>query len=281
MRYSLTVDDEGAREPLVRFLFEGMAGHCEYFATTMVVLARSVGIPARLVLGYLSGEVGFDERYTVRQSHAHAWAEVYFPEQGWIAFDATPSAGLAVEAPHGLWSIAAFLHSSLTRLWDDHLVGLDLDDQMRGFLALSEALADWTGWLRRVGAALAPLGALAALVLLARLIRGRRETGRGESERERETAPPSFYAQTLALLARHGLARRAAETPAELAARAHHVLTGRGVETLQELTHLYYRVRYDGATGEAQVARIAGALAADLRLILESKQWPSRNEPRS
>ena len=74
------------------FLFEMDAGYCTYFATTMVAMLRSQGIPAQFATGYSSGEQVGEEEYVVRGQDAHAWVTVYFPEHGWVEFDPTPSA---------------------------------------------------------------------------------------------------------------------------------------------------------------------------------------------
>jgi transglutaminase-like putative cysteine protease len=74
------------------FLFERDAGYCTYFATTMVTMLRSQGIPARFVTGYTTGQRVGPEEYVVRGLDSHAWVEVYFPEVGWVKFDPTPSA---------------------------------------------------------------------------------------------------------------------------------------------------------------------------------------------
>ena len=74
------------------FLFDLQRGHCDYYATTMVVLARAAGLPARLVIGYASGTYDArNGRYIVAEADAHAWVEIYFPEYGWIEFE--PTAG--------------------------------------------------------------------------------------------------------------------------------------------------------------------------------------------
>lgn len=73
------------------FLFEMNEGYCTYFATTMVVMLRSQGIPARLAIGYTSGERADRGEWIVRGLDSHAWAEVYFPEIGWVSFDPTPA----------------------------------------------------------------------------------------------------------------------------------------------------------------------------------------------
>jgi hypothetical protein len=73
------------------FLFEDRQGVCEQYVTALVVMARSLGIPARLAAGYGSGDYNpVTGYYEVRLSHAHSWAEVYFPESGWVPFDPTP-----------------------------------------------------------------------------------------------------------------------------------------------------------------------------------------------
>jgi len=73
------------------FLFLDRRGVCEQFATAQVVMLRSLGIPARMVAGYGSGEYNqLSNYYTVRASDAHAWVEVYFPGYGWVPFDPTP-----------------------------------------------------------------------------------------------------------------------------------------------------------------------------------------------
>lgn len=72
------------------FLFDHQAGRCEQFASAMVVMVRSVGIPARLVSGYRdSGEANNRGEAIYRENQAHTWVEVFFPEYGWIPFEPT------------------------------------------------------------------------------------------------------------------------------------------------------------------------------------------------
>jgi len=73
------------------FLFEMDAGYCTYYATTMAVMLRTQGIPARMATGYTTGERIGENEWAVRGLNAHAWVEVYFPDVGWVAFDPTPS----------------------------------------------------------------------------------------------------------------------------------------------------------------------------------------------
>ncbi len=77
-------------DPVEDFLFHNKKGHCEYFASAFVLLMRSLGIPSRLVNGYLSGTNAGAGVRIVRNKDIHAWAEVYIPAFGWLPFDPTP-----------------------------------------------------------------------------------------------------------------------------------------------------------------------------------------------
>jgi transglutaminase-like putative cysteine protease len=81
------------------FLFETRLGWCEQVSSSLAVLARSIGIPARLATGFVPGEKdGLSGRFVVRERDAHAWTEIYFPGVGWQGFDPTASVPLAGEA---------------------------------------------------------------------------------------------------------------------------------------------------------------------------------------
>lgn len=78
------------------FLFESRLGWCEQIASSLVVMGRAVGIPARLATGYVPGEWDpLAGRFIVREQHAHSWAEVWFPEVGWVPFDPTAEVPLS------------------------------------------------------------------------------------------------------------------------------------------------------------------------------------------
>ena len=72
------------------FLFEQDAGYCTYYASAMVVMLRSEGVPARFVTGYTEGQRVAKDEWVVRGTDSHAWVEVYFPDIGWVKFDPTP-----------------------------------------------------------------------------------------------------------------------------------------------------------------------------------------------
>jgi transglutaminase-like putative cysteine protease len=80
-------------------LFHVKRGYCDYFASAMAVMLRSVGVPSRVVAGYVAREPNASGAYTVRENEAHAWVEVYFPGYGWQRFDPTPGGANAVATP--------------------------------------------------------------------------------------------------------------------------------------------------------------------------------------
>ncbi len=186
-RYSLDIPPlpEGA-DAVEQFLFVDRVGFCEQIASSLVVMLRSQGIPARLAVGYAPGERNpFTGLFEVRAKDAHAWAEVYFPGVGWQAFDPTASVPLAGEPP--VDAARAGLRSYLSR---------HLGPVARPLLA---ALA-------------AALAAIAALVLwrpIRRLLAARRRT-RGWADVQ--------FARLEALGDDLGRPRDLAETAAEYAA---------------------------------------------------------------
>lgn len=104
------------RPPLLSFLQEHRAGHCEYFASATVLLLRSAGIPARYAVGYSVQERDPATRgYRVRRRHAHSWAEMYHAG-GWLDVDLTPSHWAEEEAEAG-WRWWLPLYDAATQAW--------------------------------------------------------------------------------------------------------------------------------------------------------------------
>ena len=134
-RYSDTppvVEPDAERSPLEAFLFDAMEAHCEYYASALVVLARSVGIPARLVNGFAGGREnkigGFVE---LSRSHAHAWVEVHYERAGWVRYDATPpDLRQRAEGAIAFDERVRQLASAMEHWWFQRVVGFDRSDQM-------------------------------------------------------------------------------------------------------------------------------------------------------
>ncbi|MFC4943477.1 transglutaminase TgpA family protein [Pseudonocardia sp. GCM10023141] len=87
--YSLQTKPGDGDDALVEFLTTGRSGYCEQFASAMAVMLRTVGVPARVAVGFTGGKADGDVR-SVSTSDAHAWVEAWFPQHGWITFDPTP-----------------------------------------------------------------------------------------------------------------------------------------------------------------------------------------------
>lgn len=210
--YYLPPGDEGGARSLTQFLSGQAGGHCEYFATALVVMLRSQGIPCRLVTGYRSEEYNeLTQTLTVRALHAHAWAEVLDPSGRWYTVDASPAVDTSAEAASsGVFTrIKLFFEMFWSRV-------TSFDEESR------EAVIVWLSTLpRRVLVPSLALLAVAALVILARRRRG----------------PPAVRAYRRALK-RQGLALNPGETPRQLLDRAG------GGEELELATKAHERARY-------------------------------------
>jgi hypothetical protein len=256
--YSLQMRASGP-DPLADFLFNVKAGHCEYFSTAMAVMLRTRKIPARVVNGFLPGE--YNEAagaYTVRQSDAHSWVEVYFPEtQSWIIFDPTPMAGRTDPVRAGLTGQLEKYAEALQLMWLQYVVGYDKQEQRSLATALSNRLVDYRrGFaslilaVRRVAAAYIPvialtLSALATvfiLVLGVRRIRNfgwRRALSFSRPVSNADSSAIVFYERLTALLAQRGIKREPDLTPLEFASTL-------DLRPALMITRAYNRVRFGG-----------------------------------
>jgi transglutaminase-like putative cysteine protease len=89
-RYDTSIEPASSDDAVWDFL-QSRRGYCVQFATAMTVLSRTLGIPARLGVGFLPGDLGSNRTYSVTGSDAHAWPELYFPGTGWVRFEPTPA----------------------------------------------------------------------------------------------------------------------------------------------------------------------------------------------
>jgi protein-glutamine gamma-glutamyltransferase len=125
--YTLKLPDSPVADPLANFLFERKQGHCEYFASSMAVMLRTLRIPSRVVNGFRSDEFNdITGNYVVRAKNAHSWVEAYFPGYGWITFDPTPGGG--VESPQG-WGRAMLYLDAAASFWREWVVSYDSSHQ--------------------------------------------------------------------------------------------------------------------------------------------------------
>jgi protein-glutamine gamma-glutamyltransferase len=287
-RYTLEQKSGGAEDPLADFMFRAREGHCEYFSTAMAVMLRSADVATRVVNGFQLGEYNdAADVYTVRQSDAHSWVEVYFPETGaWVSFDPTPVAGRPGNNDEtGFWRGQLGKYAEALELfWIQYVVAYDKQEQrslatsLRGqlgvyrqtagqtFAELRAGLAAW--WQSLTTGVRAPaqgglrltnvptLVALCAMLgllwlLVARLRRSSLWERLKFWWRGRENySSVVFYERMTKALESRGLLRAPDETPLEFAAT-----TGMPEATL--LTRSYNRVRFGAhELTTAEAARI-------------------------
>lgn len=233
------------------FLFTTRRGFCEHYASAFVFLMRAAGVPARVVTGYLGGEINpLDGHLVVRQSDAHAWAEVWLPDAGWVQVDPTASVSPArveqgltaalpvVELPaalaglHRPW-LRSIRHAweAINNGWNQWVLGYNFERQLRLLTQLNPHLAG-RAWQLAIAILLLALALMAWLAW-----RGSERVKRDEASR--------LYAQFTARLARAGLARKATEGPQDYARR---VAIARPdlAQAARSISSLYERARYGG-----------------------------------
>jgi hypothetical protein len=269
--YTLNLTGKPGDDPLAHFLFETRAGHCEYFASSMTIMLRTLGIPAREVNGFLPGEyndLGGD--YIVRASDAHSWVEVYFPGNEWQVFDPTPA---APEGSAGFLSRLGQYADWLEITWNEWVIGYDFAHQLvlaqnlqRNSKNWSESARLWfqhkqraskrwmKSWQFNHGALgfLLPISLVLVLVTLrfnlisALLLRIRLflQLQSGRSARSNPQLASRLYAELLRMLARRGLIRIESQTPFEFAAAVH---APNLAPAVQEFTQIYTHARFGGA----------------------------------
>lgn len=139
-KYSLEGLENETKDPLAEFLFGARKeGNCEYFATAMAVMLRSIGVPTRVVNGYQRGEWNdMDYYYRVRQSDAHTWVEVYFHEAGWVRFDPTPSDSITYKISPNLLSKLDQMLDTVRYRWNRYFVDYTFDDQAKATIQIKE-----------------------------------------------------------------------------------------------------------------------------------------------
>ena len=269
-RYSLDVETSTVEHPLEDFLFVRRTGYCEHYATAMVILLRTLGIPARLVTGFLATEWNeFGGYFTVRQQDAHAWVEVYFPRSGWITMDPTPSVGTPTQGSR--WEVLRRLGESFRLHWDRFFVHYSARDQLAVVYGIrqgsdvfreqiSSLFSDFlTPATRFIGmlipslrsaqqGLLALLGGIAILsltLLFAILVyRGMRwgASSLASDSRQHRTIV-RLYNQMIRLAGRQGITKSSATTPQEFALQIRHHWAG-AEPAVMGFIELYYRGRF-------------------------------------
>lgn len=253
------------------FLFDTQQGYCEHYASAFTILMRAAGIPARVVTGYLGGELNpLGDYFIVRQADAHAWTEVWLEGEGWIRIDPTAAVsparidrGITAAVPRGE-GLSFFMRADypwLNRMrltwdsfayrWSQWVLGYNPDRQ-RFFL--SRVGLDDISW-KALTALLVVITGIAVLVLAALTLYRLRARAKDPVLR--------IYEQFCRKLARRGLGRAAAEGPRDYAAR---VCNARPdlASVVNEISDLYVALRYapSAPADVAQFRRLTRAFRA-------------------
>lgn len=244
-------------DPIGDFLFVRRAGHCELFSSAMVMMLRSLGIPARNVTGYFGGRRTDAGYYAVRAGDAHSWVEVWFPEAGFVRFDPTPASARGSQQD-GLWARAVLLWDGLQQRWRTFVVDYDLLSQAQAIRQVGRILDEGarrltgtgggTGRLRAAAAGMA--AALTVAALIAGLRRLRLRAGRGR-------APALSRDQRRALRLWRGARGRLRRAGFELSPGATARDVARRFPPAGEAAEAYAAARWGGAALTAGEARAA------------------------
>ncbi len=253
-------------DPVDEFLFGARSGFCEHFASAFVYLMRAAGLPSRVVTGYLGGDPNpVDGILTVRQSDAHAWAEVYLAGRGWVRVDPTAAAvpgrldaGLArsvragaalplIMRPELEWLRGLrYNWEALVHRWNVWVLGYNPERQRELAAWLGMRNADWRGL------AAAMLGAMGAFTLLL-LAWSLRRVARPDPV---QAAWQAFCAR----LGARGVARAPHEGPRDYTERAAAMLP-RAAGAIRRIGALYVSLRY----GRARPAHELESLRREVR----------------
>ncbi len=290
-QYSYTLDLPEMRagaEPICTFLFENRRGHCEYFASAMCSMLRSVGLRSRVITGVRATEYNpVGGYYVVRQKNAHAWVEVWDDNAGWRTFDPSPQASIEeLQRPgNGLLASIRDFYEYLEFQWINNVITYDdlqrnsvivnIDQNLSGLTAMARRIA---AFFEAVAAALhqyqlmgaigyLALGAAFLLVialtwLLVRRIMRRRSAIRqlqldavSRRDQRRLARQLDFYLNMLRILDRAGHSKPIWQTPAHFAAR---LVTGHPdrFTAVVPLTDLFYEIRFGGRPLDSTRARL-------------------------
>ena len=271
--YTLDLPSIRVRDPVADFLFVRRKGHCEYFASAMAVMLRTLEIPSRVITGFQSGVYNpITHTQVVRESDAHAWVEAWIPGSGWTTFDPTPADPSANTSPS---RISMFLDAA-DQFWQDWVLSYDLERQVSLASRMQESgrrlnfswIPSLSQWGSRAAAVAGGIAVAALLALLAwaagpALLRWRRRR-LGERRARAGMGQPSdatlLYQRMLATLARRGYQKPPWLTPQEFS----RVLPQSEMSVVvEDLTAAYTAFRFGGRREVApQILRLLERLEA-------------------
>jgi transglutaminase-like putative cysteine protease len=274
--YTLELPRRVSEDPLADFLFARKKGHCEYFASSMAVMLRSLRIPSRLVTGFRTGEFNdLTGQYVVRASNAHSWVEAYFPGAGWVSFDPTPAASLTT---HSGWARFQLYADAAASFWREWIINYDTEHQRSlgkdaayGSRLLLDEIRRWISGQHRallrtarsaqqkmthsparwIGGAFAATATLILLINLGAILRALRARHlRAHPDRAPRESAALWYEQMLRRLARRGWRKSPSQTPRDFVGSIQEPHLQEGVAAF---TRAYESARFGQSVEDARV----------------------------
>lgn len=260
--YSLTPPLTPGKHPVDQFLFETRIGFCEHYASSFTTLMRAAGIPARVVIGYQGGTQNpFNDYFSVRQSDAHAWSEVWLQDKGWIRVDPTAAIApnrvernLAAALPAnesiplhirmnvGLIRQLRFYWDAIDNGWKQWVIGYDTQQQTKFLQQLFGKNLSLGDLALMMLSAFFTISLIIALFIL-------------KPFKSTENDPVQLlYQKFCNKLARYGLSRHAYEGPKDFSQRAEQQFPDQQ-PVIRRILRLYINLRYRSQNDAAQFNR--------------------------
>jgi transglutaminase-like putative cysteine protease len=273
--YTLELPRSLPQDPLANFLFERKRGHCEYFASSMAVMLRSLRIPSRIVTGFRGDEFNdLTGQYIVRASDAHSWVEAYFPGSGWITFDPTPAGSLPTRTG---WSRMQLYVDAAASFWREWIINYDVShqrtlgkDAATGSRHFFDEVRRWIGRQHRamlrsarrayehfanfpvrwLGGIVVFAAVLIALLNLRRMMSGLRARSlRAHPERAPRESAALWYDRMVGHMARLGWRKSPSQTPLDFVAAIQEAALQKRVA---RFTRAYESARFGKSVDDAQ-----------------------------
>lgn len=287
-------------DPIQGFLFTHQSGHCEYFASAMTTMLRSVGVRSRVITGFRATEFnGVGGYYVVRQKNAHAWVEVWQDGAGWRTFDPSPPAVIAqVHRPDtGFFAWLRDIYEYIEFEWINSVISYDDSSQQSVMVSLDTKLDEITDWLNAKwtavlewGAAFqdrwlkGPWGYAALVAIVAMVVTGVYLLGRifvrrlrhirqlqleqvGGRHKRRLARELAFYLEMLRIVERDGHAKPTWQTPASFA-ESLIARDGDRFADVLPLTDVFYQVRFGNRPMDTTRKRIVAEHLERLHQLL-------------
>lgn len=252
-KYTTTNLPLDARDPVSAFLFDRKVGDCEFFATSMALLLRYAGIPARVVNGFLEGEYNeLGDFYLVRQTDAHSWVEAYVGGS-WLPFDPSPR---PIGTEKRFFIDFRKLFDSISYFWDRYILIYSAEDQINTVTSLRDqylevekkvqtisdqhyGLLNLREWWRAYQRAILLVASSVLLIYISirYFVRSRRRSRVSRT-------PVLFYQEMLSILESKGFVREPQITPTEFLQNIQSDLPEKYSEDIDRLTQLFYRARF-------------------------------------